>query len=170
MQTENLTRYDLLEIKENRFGKGVYALQPIKTGECIAHLTGQQLTHAESIKDEDINNHAIQIRKDLYINTDPPVRFINHSCNPNTGISSDTFLITIHPIEAGEELFLDYSTTIEDGWNMTCACGHHMCRKFIGNFSSLPPDVQQFYLEKQIVMSFIARQFKFSLAHTKPLD
>ena len=59
--------------------------------------------------------------------------FVNHSCEPNSGIvfkSERIFLVAIKDIEPDEEITWDYCTTIfQTGWSMLCDCREPACRK-----------------------------------------
>lgn len=80
---------------------------------------------------------------------------VNHSCNPNCGLfqrGGDTFLWTIRPIAADEELSFDYSTSMMDEpWSMDCACGEAACRGVIGNSLDLPIETLQYYASMDLL-------------------
>lgn len=168
-QTINLTdnRTNLLNsfdekfyIAECDFGKGLFAKKPIKEGEVIFEFTGELVNFKQTINRQDNFGDPLQIDKDLYINLEEPVRFINHSCNPNTGIKNDVILIALKDIWKGEELYFDYSTTMDEAhWIMQCRCGHTNCRKIIKDFKYLPYQIKQRYLSQNIVQKFIAIQY-----------
>lgn len=44
------------------------------------------------------------------MNVLPPVFYINHSKTPNVGADPEDYFYTLRPIEAGEELTVDYET------------------------------------------------------------
>ena len=76
---------------------------------------------------------------------------MNHACDPNA-VSVDSRVIALRSIAADEEVTIDYRlNAYDDGtgvWSMDCRCdsarGPH---QVIGDFFSLPPDVQGRYLE-----------------------
>jgi len=74
---------------------------------------------------------------------------VNHSCDPNTGLWQEgghTYLMSLRPIAAGEELFFDYSTSmVDEPWDMQCLCGTAACRGVIGNFLDMPQGVRDRY-------------------------
>ena len=74
---------------------------------------------------------------------------VNHSCDPNTGLwqqGGHTYLMSLRPIAAGEELFFDYSTSmVDEPWSMQCLCGTAACRGVIANFLDLPAPVRERY-------------------------
>lgn len=60
-------------------------------------------------------------------------RFINHSCDPNTYMRCTperAEFYALRPIEAGEELTVDYGESHHDG-KLRCRCGAARCRGFI---------------------------------------
>ena len=92
--------------------------------------------------------------------------FVNHSCEPNVGITDDLTLVTLRPIEKDEEIRFDYSTTMyERYYTMSCDCGSKICRGTIEDFDLLPDHLQKRYLKLGIVQSFIRDRV---LSHTSP--
>ena len=74
---------------------------------------------------------------------------VNHSCDPNCGLfqrGGDTFLWTVRPIAANEELSFDYSTSmLDEPWSMDCACGEKACRGVVANSLDMPLQSLQYY-------------------------
>lgn len=110
---------------------------------------------------ETINNpvhresNYVQIGFDLYIYPEPPSRFLNHSCDPNTGVRETTEIIALARIEAGVELTFDYSTSMaEDSWEMDCSCAAANCRGRIRDFKYLPAARRRYYIEHDAVGEF----------------
>ncbi|MBW4638831.1 MAG: SET domain-containing protein [Gloeocapsa sp. UFS-A4-WI-NPMV-4B04] len=152
---------NIFYIAECDFGKGLFSKIDIRKEENIFNFTGKLITFKQTLEATDNFGDPLQIGKDLYINLEEPMRFINHSCNPNTGIINDVTLIALRDIQAGEELYFDYSTSIdEDYWVMQCMCGEANCRKTIKDFKYLPVQAKQKYLNLNIVQKFIAVQYQ----------
>ena len=85
----------------------------------------------------------------------PPSRFLNHSCNPNTGVREATEIVALTGIEAGAELTFVYSTSMaEDAWEMDCSCKSAICRGRIRGFKYLPTARQFYYLNLCVVGDF----------------
>jgi len=99
--------------------------------------------------------NALQVDIDRYLYLDEPGRFVNHSCAPNAAVVSDTSLMSIRRIEAGEEICFDYSTTVSDGWTMPCRCGSPNCRGLIVAFQLLPERLRRRYALLGQVQHFI---------------
>jgi hypothetical protein len=81
---------------------------------------------------------------------------VNHSCRPNAGIIEDRILVALSPIFPDDEICYDYSTTMkEDHWTLACLCSSPTCRREIRDFTTLSPDVQQWYLARGIARRFL---------------
>ncbi len=136
-------------------GRGLFATGPISAGELVLVFVGPHLTRAETI-DSPIEAYTVQVGPDDYINPAPPGCFINHSCQPNTRFSASDRLVASRDIRPGEELFFDYSTSMdEDHWTLLCECGVPGCRGRITDFKWLAPDVQQHYLARGMVPTWL---------------
>ena len=104
--------------------------------------------------------NALQIGVDRYLDLDEPGRFVNHSCEPNAGVMDDTRLVALRAIAAGEEIRFDYSTTVSDGWTMTCRCGSPECRGLVVAYQLLPPALRQRYAVLALVQRFMIEDFE----------
>lgn len=83
--------------------------------------------------------------------------FVNHSCDPNAGLTEPLELIAVKNIQPGEEITWDYSTwIIDDPWSIPCKCGSKRCRKVVADWLSIPKEVQKEYLVLGIVPSYAA--------------
>lgn len=127
-------------------GKGVYAVRPIKEGETVLEYKGEIITWCNALKrhphDPDQPNHTFFFHLDdghvidaTY--SSAPAKWINHSCAPNLEARQEgcgVFLEALRNIEPGEELFYDYSLTIEGRKTEkvkkehACLCGSPNCR------------------------------------------
>lgn len=150
-----------LDVRETRYGRGVFAGDRIPAGSLIAPFIGPFLRYAET----DENTYALQIGPDLYIGGSGGVDdYFNHSCEPNawvkiTGITAE--LRAIRDIQAGEEICFDYSTILdEDDFTMRCGCGSARCRGTIGDGKDLPSEVWTRYLELGILPEYVRESRK----------
>ncbi|MFL5738749.1 MAG: SET domain-containing protein [Flavisolibacter sp.] len=158
---------ELLEIRDSKFGKGLFAKKKISTGSVICRIPFHKKLDFKSTVELNEESHALQIDFDKYILCEPPFLYSNHSCNPNCGINRNFEMIALKNIKADEELFWDYSTSmLERHWTMRCACGEKNCRKIITDFDLLPQKSQMKYLELQIVLPFIAHFLQQQLAQS----
>lgn len=89
------------------------------------------------------SKHTIQISYDGHITPNPPIKYLNHSCDPNcvVVIKEDQKRVEIHAfknIQAGQELTIDYRTFEKRIGSMSaCLCGTNACRKIITGFDDL---------------------------------
>ncbi len=130
-------------------GFGVFSLRPIMKGELLAIFGGHVLTYQQLMRlPFYLHSLSLQVQKDLYL-----VSFvvegadrINHSCNPNAGISQANHLVAIKTIEAREEICFDYAMTDSSDYDeFICFCGQPQCRgKMTGN-DWRSPELQERY-------------------------
>ena len=80
----------------------------------------------------------------------PPERYINHSCNPNTFVKSlygIRHIFALRDIPAGAEITYDYCINGSGDTVWECRCGSARCRQRIhSDFFHLPHDLQLEYL------------------------
>lgn len=140
-------------------GTGLFAARTFAAGERILLLHGLRFEREDPIHLTDKGANLLQTGRRTYILLEPPGVYANHSCDPNAGIAGNRALVALRDIPAGEEIRFDYSTTMdEDFWTMECRCGAATCRGVVGDFKTLPPEVQARYLERGVVQGFIARR------------
>jgi uncharacterized protein len=114
-------------------GRGVFAIRPYGAGDVLMPILGTP-TAARSA-------FSIQIGTEAHVAPGPPLRFANHSCDPNGGIrrTSDGRLAlhAMRAIAAGEEITWDYAMSeadfVIDGTarHFRCRCGTTSCRGII---------------------------------------
>ena len=147
-------------LSESVTGSGVFARDRIIKGKKIIDFHGSIIKFEElPTPYKDVEDHYVQIGRYLYMGpsggTDD---FINHSCDPNSGLvinGEKVSLIAIRDIEIGEEIVLDYSTTMnEDDWEMNCDCESPNCRGKIRDFKYLPKQLQKKYARLDIVPDY----------------
>lgn len=119
-------------------GKGAYALQGIPARKKIGDLGGIIISMKEAkqiIKDLKVIN-MVELEDNLALNAaaNPnDMRFINHSCNPNTYmrvLRKRVEFYALKNIKKGEELSCDYGETHHEG-TLPCQCRAKNCRGFI---------------------------------------
>jgi hypothetical protein len=72
--------------------------------------------------------------------------YVNHSCNPNAGLSGQIGLVAMRDIKIGEEVCFDYAmsdTMPYDEFN--CGCGSKNCRRTVGGNDWQKPVLQKRY-------------------------
>ncbi len=152
-------------VKETNYlsqrNKGLFTSQTIYQGEEILKCTGKEFSLEEAIAKGELESNVLQVAEKGYIDFEEPGVLVNHSCNPNAGITKSLMLIAIRDISTGEEITFDYSTTMdEDYWTMKCSCGEKTCRKRVKDFKYLPKELQKKYLQLGIVQAFIEKKYK----------
>ncbi len=147
---------ETVTIGESKFGKGIFAARDLSPGDVLMGITGTPLTFEDTVALGNKESHSMQIGLHDYILVEPPFLYSNHSCDPNCGINDHLELFAIRPISKGDELTWDYSTSmLERHWTMKCYCGADRCRGIVKDFDRLPITIQDEYLRKKIVLSFI---------------
>ena len=138
------TQGTALEVRESRYGRGVFAVRQVEAGQVVLRGWGEEVVERERL--------TMQVDHDLHILPDAPMQFINHACEPNCGVLvlRDERAIEIHalrPIAPGEELSIDYSTFEYEIEHMTCdcACETPGCRGRIRGYRHLPAAVRARY-------------------------
>jgi uncharacterized protein len=156
---------ECIEIRDSKFGKGLFATQNIPFGTAISSIKGQHISFKQTLLLGEKESHCIQIGVNEYIFCEPPFLYSNHSCNPNCGISANLELFALTNLTTDQELFWDYSTSmLERHWTMNCFCGSERCRKIISDFDLLPLQLQEKYLRMNIVLPFIIDELRFKIA------
>lgn len=114
-------------------GHAVQAIEPIAMGEVLT-VWGGRVVNAEQAADlgPGFREHNIQIEEGMYLAplvVDDESDYVNHSCDPNTGLAGQIVLVAMRDIAAGEEITFDYAMADGDGYDQfPCACGAASCR------------------------------------------
>ena len=144
-----------------RFGKGVKAKRDLPSSQILLQVQGPIITYQDTLALGDKESFCLQVGDDRYIFPDYPFFVFNHSCEPNCGINQNLQLKTIRPVRAGEPLCWDYSTSmLERGWKLACSCGARNCRHLINDFDTLPLALQEYYMDLNIVLPYLAERWK----------
>jgi SET domain-containing protein len=119
-------------------GRGVFAPAAITKGDAVLSFRGRE----RWIWDipEELWEYAFQVDYDRYIVSRRGSHggFLNHSCEPNSGVLGRTSIVALRDIPKGEEITIDYSTNVGwDGFAMECRCGELNCRRVIKSYKYL---------------------------------
>jgi uncharacterized protein len=133
-------------------GKGRFAKEAIGKGEIIAIKSGR-IINKQQLQEysAEIKASQHQISDEFFIaplsedEFNESMCYINHSCNPNMGLSGNIIVVALRDIEAGEELCLDYAMLFSGGPSFECRCGEDNCRKTITGEDWKITDLQQRY-------------------------
>ena len=133
-------------------GTGVYAKEPIHTGEIVGVLGGVIVHHSQIAEYRQVMTQVgIQVDDDFFIV--PTTRqeletfgVFNHSCQPNIGFSSSISFIAMKDIDVGEELVFDYAFCETAFPSFPCACGTATCRHTVTENDWKDITIQKKYL------------------------
>lgn len=148
-------------IGDTHLGKSVFAARAFRPGDVITKFTGDILHKSKIPKSyRGERDRFMQVGREEFIGpSGGPDDLINHSCDPNAGLKFTEYgiiLIAIKDIEEGEEITWDYSTTMfENPWKMKCDCKKNICRKIVGDFALLNPELQEKYRALNIIPPYI---------------
>ena len=122
-------------------GSGIFANNEFKKNKLVFIFSGNIINWSKA------NYKSLQIGKNKFINPDKnnPGEFLNHSCNPNCGIKNLNKITAMKNIKPGEEILIDYSTTIGHKYEIECNCKDSNCRKFIRSYKELPKEIKEKY-------------------------
>lgn len=145
----------MVRLASTAHGQGVFAARAYAAGEVILTFTGEEMTTAEADR-RGVRRHCLDIGPGLQLYADPPARFLNHSCDPNAGLTGAVTLAAVRAIAAGEELVFDYSTCVPDpDWSLECACGASSCRGRVLGWPALDEKTKRRLLDQGIVPAWL---------------
>ncbi len=111
---------------------GVYAVEPISKDELLAMWGGEVVTQENfETLPERLRRLSIQVEENLFLVAlnEGPGDYVNHSCEPNGGLSGQIGLVAMRDIAAGEEITFDYAMSDGSDYDeFQCECGAPNCR------------------------------------------
>jgi hypothetical protein len=129
---------------QQKGGVGVFAREAVQAGELLV-VWGGDVVNGERLEQlpTQTRQHTIQVEENLYlmpIRPPEPADYVNHSCDPNAGLSGQIVLLALRNIEPGEEICFDYATCDGSPYDeFICECGTPNCRgRVTGNDWSRP--------------------------------
>jgi len=130
-------------------GNGIFALEPLKKGE-LAAVFGGVVYEWDAFIDlpERERSLCIQVEDRLFLVPRPIGEgdYVNHSCNPNAGLSGQIGLVAMRDIKAGEEVCFDYAMSDTLPYDeFECGCGYAACRGSISGNDWQKPELQKRY-------------------------
>jgi uncharacterized protein len=128
-----------LENKPSKIdGKGAFALQQIPARKKIGNLGGEIISLREARRRAAKTKRVAMVEfgdgraLDASINPNE-LRYVNHSCQPNTFMRACYSRVEFYSLRAiieGEELTCDYGPTHHDG-KLRCRCGAVNCKGYL---------------------------------------
>ncbi len=117
----------------DRGGHSVFAAQCIEKGELIVVWSGMLVNGATlDTMAQTVRRYSLQVEEDSFLVslTDcEPADYVNHSCDPNAGLSGQIALVALRRIEPGEEVTYDYAMSDGSAYDeFHCLCGAENCR------------------------------------------
>ncbi|MEV3981833.1 SET domain-containing protein-lysine N-methyltransferase [Nonomuraea sp. NPDC049758] len=128
-------------------GTGLFAGERIGEGEVVMRLGGRLIDN-DTLASLTPPYSSLTIEEGLHLLLDPdhPVRYGNHSCEPNLWHTDATTLVARREIAPGEELTVDYATHSGVGtWSMPCRCAAPGCRGAVTGDDWRLPHLQHTY-------------------------
>jgi SET domain-containing protein len=149
-------------------GSGSFAVSKILKGETVASFGGHVINLSElSNHSPDRVSRSLQLNEDVYLLSGMVPEagdMINHSCEPNCGITGTSSVQALQDIDLGEELSFDYAMTDSSEYDeFICACGKNNCRGKITGKDWQKEEIQSKY--KNYFGSYIEKLIK--LSHSK---
>src|SRR5512138_905390 len=135
--------------KANGTGNGIFAQQVLKKGEILAVFGGivyewETFVHLPE-RDRSL---CIQVEDNLFLVPRPiwDGDCVNHSCNPNAGLSGQIALVAMRDIQPGEEVCFDYAMSDTMPYDeFHCECGAPNCRGSVTGSDWQLPELQKRY-------------------------
>jgi hypothetical protein len=128
-------------------GRGLWSARPRRAGEALFVVRGRPV----SMPFDDDYGHAPNWigtgwESWLVPERGNPIRFTNHSCDPNAIVSEGLVVVALEDIPLGGEILVDYATTeVDPLWRLRCSCGSPRCRVQVRSFQFLPEDLRERY-------------------------
>ncbi|MBI1385658.1 MAG: SET domain-containing protein-lysine N-methyltransferase [Rhizobiales bacterium] len=135
---------------EDKGGHAVYATAAITEGALLVVWSGTLVDGATlATLPRRVRSHSLQVEDDHYLVslTDrEPADYVNHSCNPNTGLSGQITLVALRDIAPGEEITYDYAMSDGSSYDeFPCGCGAAECRGRVSGEDWRRADLQARY-------------------------
>ncbi len=135
--------------KADGSGNGIFAQKPINKGELVAVFGGVVYEWDTFIHLPDRERSLCIQVEDRHFLVPRPIGegdYVNHSCNPNAGLSGQIALVAMRDIRPGEEVCFDYAMSDTMPYDeFDCGCGQPTCRGRISGNDWQMPELQKKY-------------------------
>jgi hypothetical protein len=119
-------------LKADESGNSIFAIEPIKKGELIAVFGGVVYEWETFIHLPEIERMLCLQVEDRHFLVPRPIGegdYVNHSCNPNAGLSGQIALVELRIIHPGVEVCFDFAMSDTLPYDeFPCSCGGRNCR------------------------------------------
>ena len=116
-------------------GTGVFSSAHFSPGEIILRIDDSRVvTDADPLDPAkgEFEHHCDFLSGGKVVLMQPPERFINHRCDPNTyirTITGDRYVVALREIRPSDEITYDYCVNGDGDTAWDCSCGSPACRK-----------------------------------------
>lgn len=125
---------DVIVKKSKISGQGVFTVRNFKKGEIVLKWKTDNLLTKEQVEklSKEERQYIPCLKDNKYLLLQPPERYVNHSCNPNTN-TKNYCDVAIKDIKKSEEITGDYlSEGIPTGLSkFRCNCGSQNCQGLV---------------------------------------
>lgn len=136
-------------LKADKSGNSVVAREPVQKGGLLAVFGGVVYEWETFIcLPERERSLSLQIEDRHFLVPRPIGKgdFVNHSCNPNAGLSGQIILVAMRDIQIGEEVCFDYAMSDTVPYDeFDCLCGAPNCRGKVSGADWQKPELQKRY-------------------------
>jgi hypothetical protein len=117
-------------------GKAVFARVRIDEQETLVVWGGEIITRTQLqlLPEKQRHRLCLQVEEGLFLMTsrEGPADWVNHSCDPNSGMCGQIVLVAMREIAPGEEICFDYAMADSYPYDeFDCECGSTGCRNRI---------------------------------------
>ena len=131
-------------------GNGVFARESVSESTLLAVWTGVVIDEEQlETVPPHIRAYVAQIEETLYLVSLPPIEpadYINHSCQPNAGMSGQIGIVALRDIEPGEEICIDYAMCDGSPYDeFRCSCETPGCRGHVTGNDWMLAELQERY-------------------------
>jgi GNAT superfamily N-acetyltransferase len=134
-------------------GMGVFSAARFSPGEVVLKIDDSRVVTEPDPLDPargEFEHHCDDLAGGKVVLMQPPERFINHRCDPNTyirTIAGDRYVVALREIRPGDEITYDYCINGDGDTAWDCSCASPECRRrHLSGFFHLPEEVQARYL------------------------
>ena len=154
---------------EAKGGRTLVAREAISPGEVVV-VFGGEVVPAAALDSLSAAQRllTLQVEEDLYLvsSRDGAADWVNHSCDPNCGLSGQIALVALRRIEPGDEITFDYA--MSDGTpydQFPCGCGAPTCRRAVSGDDWSRPELWERY--RGHFSPYLQRRIDAKLAGTR---